>query len=194
MIVNLLEPLGFAVVEAADGQAGLNVAQTSKPDLIITDLMMPVMDGYKMLRLLRQTPGLKNIPAIASSASIFESNQNESLMAGANSFLSKPVEAIALFTLLKKHLNLDWVYDHKSITQNTVKPISLDPDPEIIPPPPKAVNNLYQLAMQGRLKALQTEVTKLNGEYTAFAEKINSLAQGFYVEKLQSFIAQYLEK
>ncbi|MEA5420021.1 amino acid permease [Spirulina sp. CCNP1310] len=194
VIVNLLEPLGFAVVEAADGQAGLNVAQTSKPDLMITDLMMPVMDGYKMLRLLRQTPGLKNIPVIASSASIFESNQNESLMAGANSFLSKPVEAIALFTLLKQHLNLDWIYDHKSITQSTVNPISFDPDPEIIPPPPKEVNNLYQLAMQGRLKALQTEVTKLNGEYTAFAEKINSLAQGFYVEELQSFIAQYLDK
>ncbi|TVQ55316.1 MAG: response regulator, partial [Spirulina sp. DLM2.Bin59] len=194
VIVNLLEPLGFAVVEAGDGQAGLNVAQTHQPDLIITDLMMPVMDGYQMLRLLRQTPGLETIPAIASSASIFESNQNESLAAGANSFLSKPVDAHALLTLLQEHLKLDWVYGHEPAlkpegTQTVIAAA------EIIPPPPNDLNRLYGLAMQGRLKALQSEVASLNSvEYTVFVEKINQLAQGFHVEKLQDFIRQFINE
>jgi CheY-like chemotaxis protein len=56
------------------------------PDLIITDLMMPEMDGYKMMRQLRKIPELQNVPAIASSASVFESNQNERITAGVNAY------------------------------------------------------------------------------------------------------------
>ncbi|MFW9263039.1 ATP-binding protein [Nostoc sp. CALU 546] len=111
VLVNLLKPLGFVVTAVSNGREGLDKAKEIHPDLIITDLMMPEMDGYEMLRQLRQIPELKNIPAIASSASVFESNQNESITAGADAFLPKPVEAPALLKLLEKYLSLQWIYE-----------------------------------------------------------------------------------
>lgn len=110
VLVNLLEPLGFEMLEASNGRAGLAKAIEFRPDLIITDLMMPEMDGYEMLRQLRRIPELKEISAFASSASVFESNQRESFQAGANAFLPKPVEAPVLLKLLEKFLKLVWIY------------------------------------------------------------------------------------
>ncbi|MEH2324693.1 MAG: ATP-binding protein [Nostoc sp.] len=75
VLVSFLEPLGFVVIDVNNGREGLAKAQEIVPDLIITDLMMPEMDGYEMLRHLREIPELKDVPAIASSASVFESNQ-----------------------------------------------------------------------------------------------------------------------
>ncbi|MBD2678661.1 MULTISPECIES: response regulator [Nostoc] len=71
VLVSLLEPLGFAVMEVSNGREGLAKAKEIHPDVIITDLMMPEMNGYEMLRELRQIPELKHVPAIASSASVF---------------------------------------------------------------------------------------------------------------------------
>ncbi|TVQ55317.1 MAG: response regulator [Spirulina sp. DLM2.Bin59] len=190
VIVNLLTPLGFDVLEAKDGIEGLTVTQTVKPDLVITDLMMPNLDGYGMLRAMREQPDLRHIPAIASSASIFESNQHESLEAGANSFLPKPVEAIALLQLLQQYLTIQWVYDQRTPTfgDGTAQDETL----EIIPPPKAILEKLYPLAMQGRIKALQTEAKALGTAHNAFAQQIQTLAQTFQVEALQAFIEQYL--
>jgi len=192
VIVNLLTPLGFDVIEAQDGSEGLRITQTVKPDLIITDLMMPKLDGYEMLRAIRQKPGVQHIPAIASSASIFESNQHESIEAGANSFLPKPVDAIALIELLQKHLALNWVYDCADLDTHPAQGVPPEKIVEIIPPPAAILAKLYPLAMQGRVKALQTEAKALDITYTAFAQEIQTLAQRFEIEALQVFIAQYL--
>jgi len=160
--------------------------------LIITDLMMPKLDGYEMLRAIRQKPGVQHIPAIASSASIFESNQHESIEAGANSFLPKPVDAIALLELLQKHLALNWVYDYTDLDTHAVQGVPPEEIVKIIPPPAAILEKLYPLAMQGRVKALQTEAKALDITYTAFAQQIQTLAQRFEIEALQVFIAQYL--
>lgn len=192
VIINLLTPLGFDVLEAKDGAEGLTLTQTVKPDLVITDLMMPNLDGYGMLRAIRRQPTTQHIPAIASSASIFESNQHESLEAGANSFLSKPVDAIALLELLKKHLALDWVYQHTALGTTSEQVPELDENVEIIPPPAAILGKLYPLAMQGRVKALQTEAKALDVTYSAFAQQVQIFAQSFQVEALQAFIEQYL--
>ncbi|MEA5420020.1 MASE1 domain-containing protein [Spirulina sp. CCNP1310] len=192
VIVNLLTPLGFDVIEAQDGSEGLRITQLVKPDLIITDLMMPKLDGYEMLRAIRQKPDVQHIPAIASSASIFESNQHESIEAGANSFLPKPVDAIALLELLKKHLALHWVYDYTALDANAAQGAPPEETIEIIPPPAAVLEKLYPLAMQGRVKALQTEAKALDITYIAFAQQIQTLAQRFEIEALQVFIAQYL--
>jgi len=90
---NLLTPLGFKIVEASHGQAGLEKAHEMGPDLIITDLVMPVMDGFEMVRQLRQIPKFENIPIIAASASVFEYHQQQSRMAGCNDFIAKPFRA-----------------------------------------------------------------------------------------------------
>ena len=67
------------------------------PHVIIMDLIMPVMDGIEATRRIRQLPGGKDVTIIASSASVFEFNQQDSLKAGCNDILNKPIRADELF-------------------------------------------------------------------------------------------------
>ncbi|MDZ8107091.1 MAG: ATP-binding protein [Nostoc sp. DedQUE12a] len=196
VLVSLLEPLGFAVIDVSNGREGLDKAKEIHPDLIITDLMMPEMDGCEMLRELRQIPDLKDIPAIASSASVFESNQNESITAGANAFLPKPVEASALLKLLEKYLNLTWIYEHQSIPVPLKSPeTSLSTSDEIVPPPDEVLSQLYKLTLQGRLMAIEQQLKileKADQQYQPFVKAIRQYVDNFQTEKIRTFIAQYL--
>jgi signal transduction histidine kinase/CheY-like chemotaxis protein len=110
VIVNLLQPLGFAVLEACNGQEALAQSLAQPPDLIITDLLMPGMDGLSLVRQVRQQRKLQTIPLIVSSASVFASDQHQCIAAGANVFLPKPVEVEALLRMLQECLQLEWVY------------------------------------------------------------------------------------
>ncbi|MEH2261864.1 ATP-binding protein [Nostoc sp.] len=199
VLVSLLEPLGFAVIAVSNGREGLAKAKEIHPDLIITDLMMPEMNGYEMLQQLRQIPELKDMPAIASSASVFESNQNESIIAGANAFLPKPVEAPALLKLLEKYLNLKWVYDQKSIAVEPIKAnseaISSSTPNEIVPPTDEVLSKLHTLALQGRLMAIEQQLKtleKANEKYHPFIQEIRQYADNFQTEKIRAFIEKYL--
>ncbi|MEH1982328.1 MAG: ATP-binding protein [Nostoc sp.] len=199
VVVSLLEPLGFVVVAVSNGREGLEKAKEIHPDLIITDLMMPEMNGYEMLRQLRQIPELKDIPAIASSASVFESNQNESLAAGADAFLPKPIEAPALLKLLEKYLNLKWIYDQnsiavESITANSEAILSSTPD-EIIPPSEEVLSQLHTLALQGRLMAIEQQLKNLektDDQYKQFIQEVRQYAENFQTEKIRTLIEEYL--
>ena len=134
--------------------------------------------------------------AIASSASVFESNQNQSITAGANAFLPKPVETSALLKLLEKYLNLTWIYEHQSI------PVPLKPSEtssstsdEIVPPPDELLSQLYTLTLQGRLMAIEQQLKtleKADQHYQPFVKAIRQYADNFQTEKIRTFIEQYL--
>ncbi|MEQ8958828.1 MAG: PAS domain S-box protein, partial [Coleofasciculus sp. C2-GNP5-27] len=79
---SVLEPIGFDIQEAANGQEGLDKAREWQPDLILVDIVMPVMNGHQMTQQLRQHPEFKTIPIIAVSANAFAHNRVESLEAG----------------------------------------------------------------------------------------------------------------
>lgn len=111
LLVDMLEPLGFEVLTAADGEQGFNLACQSQPDLILTDIFMPIKTGFALVWELQQTEKLKQIPIIALSASTVELVEQKSLLAGCVAFLPKPIEQQKLFSLLAKYLQLKWVYN-----------------------------------------------------------------------------------
>jgi signal transduction histidine kinase len=106
VLVNLLEPLGFELFEAENGQEGLEKALELQPDIIITDLAMPVMNGFEMLYKLRNTENIKHFKVIVSSASVSDIDKQKSLDSGGNDFLAKPVQVDELTKLLETHLQL----------------------------------------------------------------------------------------
>ncbi|MBD2518922.1 response regulator [Nostoc sp. FACHB-973] len=206
VVVNLLEPLGFDVIECGDGQEGLLKAAECRPDLIITDISMPVMDGFELIDRLRNDADLKYVKVIVSSASVYQTDIQNSLDAGGDDFLSKPVQAIDLLEKLQKSLNLQWIYAQNSESQNAdVCDLEIDPQnpnflsakKQIIPPPPEALSKLYKLALQGRIKALQQELKQLtqeDNELNPFAQEIYQLSQEFQIEKIQYFIQEFIKK
>jgi PAS domain S-box-containing protein len=199
VIVNLLKPIGFIVAEAANGMEGLEQVRELMPDAIITDLVMPKMDGFEFVRRLRESPEFKDIVVIVSSASVFETDQYNSLDAGADAFLPKPVEASDLFGLLHKHLGISWIYKQlvgspPATAKNIERDIKLSPATTIVPPPPEEIDILYDLTMKGNLKAIikQAEYLKtLDANFAPFAEHLCGFAQKFQEKQLKSFIRQY---
>jgi Response regulators consisting of a CheY-like receiver domain and a winged-helix DNA-binding domain len=87
----VLESDGFVVDEAVNGIDGLEHALANPPDLLIVDINMQKMDGYAMLRLLRQEPVLHDVPAVMISTESKDSDRENALLAGANWYFVKPV-------------------------------------------------------------------------------------------------------
>ncbi|AFY42949.1 hybrid sensor histidine kinase/response regulator [Nostoc sp. PCC 7107] len=195
VITNLLQPLGFNVVEANNGQEGLAKAIAIKPDLVITDLLMPEMDGFELIHSLRCTPEIQDVKIIVSSASVFETDQNRSLQAGGNDFLSKPVQVDELLNQLEKHLNLTWIYQQsQSERQVTNKLATVNiPSDSLIPPPPEVLQELITLAKKGNFNAIlkwadQLEASEPN--FANFANQLRQLARQFDEDSLISFLNQ----
>ena len=198
ILVSLLKPLGFEVVEAKDGQDGLDQAIDYPPDLIITDLAMPIMDGFELLKHLRQSAQLQHIPIIVSSASVFEIDQHKSLNAGANAFLPKPVQAETLLDLLKTYLHLEWVYTTEPKAEAQSNPVRSGKAPSADPLLPSAADLgiLHDLAMQGLLHELVEQCDRIdtvNPDVMPFTQTLRQLAKGFQMKQIQTVLEQHLE-
>ena len=100
----MLEARGLRVVEAADGQEAVAMAPRVRPDLILMDLSMPVMDGFEATRQLKARPESRATPVVAVSAFCDARKRREALEAGCAECVSKPVDFSLLDGLLKTHL------------------------------------------------------------------------------------------
>ncbi|MBX2863921.1 MAG: response regulator [Leptolyngbyaceae cyanobacterium MAG.088] len=192
VLVGLLEPLGFQVIEATNGREALEKLQPPLTvDLLITDLVMPEMNGFELLRYIRQSPNLEKMVAIASSASVFETDQLQSLNAGADAFLPKPVQTDKLLNLIKKHLQLEWSYG----TLTVDAAIASTNQQTITPPPAKVLDSLASLVTLGDIDAIIEQVTMIQHTYPqteAFVLQVKHLAEACYMDELELFINSYM--
>lgn len=191
MLIQLLEPIGFTIKEAIDGQQGIEQAREQKPHCILTDLIMPNLDGLEVTRQLRNIPATANIPIIAMSASVFEYYQKQSIIVGCNAFIAKPIQFAKLFTLLQKYLNLQWKYDD-SIKATTTEALI---DMPFIRPPKEQSVMLLDLALMGDIGGIIEELKELeeiDRKYLPFINKARQFAKNFDEEKLCDFFQQYI--
>ena len=92
MLSRRLEKRGYAIVLAVDGGAGVSMAKSDHPDLILMDMSLPVIDGWEASRQLKADPATAAIPIIALTAHAMASDREKALAAGCNDFDTKPVE------------------------------------------------------------------------------------------------------
>jgi two-component system chemotaxis response regulator CheY len=93
------------VVEATDGVDALKKLSQEKVDLILADINMPVMDGLKLLSLLRSNPSYKDIPVIIITTEGAEEDRKKALSIGANAYLTKPIQTQELIRLVNEFIN-----------------------------------------------------------------------------------------
>ena len=91
ILVFRLQRLGFEVLVASNGKEAIETASQAKPDVILMDLRMPVMDGWEATRAIRQTEWGKDLPVVAITAHAMEEDRRRALTAGCNEFIPKPV-------------------------------------------------------------------------------------------------------
>ncbi|MEM7344159.1 MAG: response regulator, partial [Chloroflexota bacterium] len=194
----LLEPIDFELVEASDGPTAIEKAQVIQPDLILIDLVMPEMTGFKATREIRRLQALKNVVIIATSARIIDMEEAESTLAGFDAFLPKPIQIGTLFTLIEKHLELKWIYREPAEDETDFSvAITERNQKEIIPPPQEEMAVLFDLAMMGDMIGLESQALKIkemDDQFIPFANKLHRLAKQFEDEQVLALVKHYMEK
>ena len=100
----MLEQKGYAVIEAADGQQAVEAAVSHRPDLILMDLIMPVVDGFDAVRRVREHEELRGVPVIAMTARDAATSRDRAEDLGFNQYLSKPLDFLRLNVVIEKLL------------------------------------------------------------------------------------------
>lgn len=101
----VLRSIGYGVLEAANGQQAVDLFKTRRPDLILMDLSMPVLDGYGAARKIREMDEGSVIPIIAISAHATLDHRAKAVAVGFNDYLTKPIDFVELELVLHRHLN-----------------------------------------------------------------------------------------
>ena len=101
-----LDYVGYRVLSAVNGAEGIAAARSERPDVIVMDISMPVLDGYEALRLLRDDPELSSTPVIALTAHALSTDREAVLAAGFDSYLAKPIEPRLVAAEVKRILEL----------------------------------------------------------------------------------------
>ena len=108
LLRGMLEPLGFIVDEACDGENAIIMANFNLPRIILIDLVMPVMNGIEATQILRKTCLSESTAIIGISASVFEEVKQNFLKAGINAFIAKPFREQDLFEILTRHAGVEF--------------------------------------------------------------------------------------
>ena len=195
VVRNLLESVGFEVIQAENGQEGLEQLRSAQPDLVITDLVMPVMDGFEFLQQVIADENLTETNIIVSSASVSDRDRQRALDSGGHEFLPKPVDVDVLFKLLKDRLQLSWIY---------AEPVAIDcpedsPEAEISLtfPDPDCLDELLELIRDGDIYGTMEKAKALQANdlrFRPFAKEILDLAEGFQLKRLQNLVEEYCER
>ena len=99
-----LELMGYAVLEACNGEEAVHIADRERPDLILMDLDLPILDGIAATQCIRQNPGLENVPIVAVTAYPLSYSHVKAFSKGCNEYMRKPIDIEELAELVNRYL------------------------------------------------------------------------------------------
>jgi len=105
LVETVLKPYGYRILTAENGQAGVETALRERPDLILMDVMMPVMNGYDATRRIKDHRETASIPVVALTASAMPHERDQALAAGCDGYITKPIDTRAFPNQIKQFLN-----------------------------------------------------------------------------------------
>jgi two-component system cell cycle response regulator DivK len=105
MLTRRLERKGFEVVIATDGKAGIDMASSASPDIILMDLSLPVIDGWEATRQIKGDPATQSIPVIALTAHAMAGDEQRALEAGCDDYDTKPVDFKRLLGKIENYIS-----------------------------------------------------------------------------------------
>jgi signal transduction histidine kinase/DNA-binding LytR/AlgR family response regulator len=196
ILVKMLTPLGFTVIEAGNGQEGVDAFVAREPHLVLMDVVMPVMDGREATARIRALPGGREVPIIAVSASVFDEQLREILEVGASDFLRKPLREEELLDKVARHLPAAFEYADEAAGAAAAEGDALSEGglAEAVGRLPGALRaELLAAARQldrGRIIAL---VETLDGAAAGTAARIRACAEGYRFDLIEESLLQSVE-
>lgn len=196
LIINILEPLGFEMAEAATGQECLDIYPSFKPDIILMDLAMPVMDGWEASYIIRKVHQSDIIIGIVS-ANAFDKNLENAAEIHTTDFIVKPVHVEELLDWIGKKLSLNWI-DGKSHIEEAFEQLDLpniaqDNNTQLHYPSASMLERLISSVNIGHVKGLNQQLDIIEAtdkKYAAFVAKMRSLSKEFKINEMKAFLNQ----
>jgi signal transduction histidine kinase/CheY-like chemotaxis protein len=194
VIADLLGTLGFDVVTAESAEAALAALAQGTVSIVLTDIVMPGMNGLELIHCLRARPESAGIPIVALSASASQADVDKTLQAGANAFLSKPIEFQRLQAEMASVMGLTWIYaqEHGEPELNLDRLSEL----KLRVPPPADMRQLHLLARMGDMRGVRDWAERVAAEdlgYAAFAAILHALARAYQSKALLAFVVRHLD-
>ena len=187
VLIDLLSPLGFNMLEAFGGHDALRLAEEQRPRGIITDITMPDMDGLQLIRRIRQSPELQNTTIIATSARVYEEDRQRCVAAGSHDFLPKPIQVEQLFDQLQRHLQVEWVYATDERSGQAGDPSTLPP----VLPSPDDIELLLEATVIGDIMSIRKHLDILEQrrpDLQEFVLTLRNLAKNFQLLDIRNFL------
>ncbi len=180
---DLLESLGFDVVEASSGEEALNFLLETVPDLVVMDIQMPGMNGLEATSRIRATDRLKDLPVVACSASIMGESRKRCFAAGCDAFLEKPLLREVLIRTLSECFEIEWKR-RKADQDEAVKPAE-----DVRFPSMDILSQLRSHAASGYVEGVRSVLKSIseleeNGKYQGFTTLVESKLQEFDLDAI----------
>jgi PAS domain S-box-containing protein len=192
LLIKLLQPLGFEVQEAANGQEAVDIWENWQPHLIWMDMRMPVMDGYEAVQYIKGTIRGQATAVIALTASVLEEEKAVTLSAGCDDFIRKPFREAIIFETMAKHLGVRYIYEKNSLSEDDEKIYSLTTESLQIMPI-DWLTRVYQAALDLEDDLLLTLVAEIPEIHQSLVETLTDLVNQFRCDTIASAIEPLLK-
>ncbi len=188
LLVKLLNPFGFELREATNGQEAIEIWEVWEPHLIWMDLRMPVLDGYKATQQIKMTPRGKQTVVILLSASVVDEEQMIVTATGCDAFLQKPFRESQIFDLLHKQLGLRFVYEEEKTP--TVKDDGQRAEEVLTPDalaalPTDVATELRQAVEDLNTSRTNRSIDRIRQQNEALADALVELVRGYRFDIVQ---------
>ena len=193
LLRQMLEPLGFDVALAGDGRQAVDLARHVRPDLVLMDLRMPLMNGLDAAAAIRALPGLDTVPIIAASASSADLARAEADPATFARSLHKPFQSEDLLDAIARMLGLSWRYAKEQEGAAAAGAAVAGP---FALPSQQTLQDLLDLVRLGKLVRVEQiagDLERRDARLRPFVQRVLDLARAFEEERLAALLQECLE-
>ena len=190
LLIQLLNPLGFELREADNGEEAINIFENWQPHLIWMDIQMPIMDGYQATQHIKaKNAQSQKVVIIALSASTFENENEKALSAGCDDFLRKPFREASIFDLMKKHLGVRYVYEKTDNLPETKKTNQAVLTPSALAAlPSELLSELEKATTLCDMEMINFIIEQIHSHNADLADALETLANDFKYDEISALL------
>lgn len=187
ILLKLLQPVGFDVREASNGQEAIAICANWCPNLVWMDMRMPIMDGYEATKRIKTATNSPPV-VIALTGSAFEEDRIVALSTGCDDFVRKPFRAEVIFEKMSEHLKIKYIYATEESKLPTLPPSSMisanELENAIAQMSAEWVEKIHQAAIRVNAKRILQLIEEIPRSQTALAQTLTDLVNDFLFEEI----------
>jgi signal transduction histidine kinase len=185
LMIKLLQPFGFELKEAANGQEAISIWEDWQPHLIWMDMRMPIMDGYEATQYIKSTVKGNATAIIALTASVLEEEKAIVLSAGCDDFIRKPFKESVIFETMAKHLGIEYIYEKNEKNQPKIDNDYKLNSESLKIMPNDWIQKLNQAAIELDDELILNLIEEIPRENKLLAEALSKLVNQFRLDKIR---------